>query len=709
MATEHFLLTPTKKAASTLTSVEAKKPSLLDPEALTSARKARGYLKRSINLYLKKTGDYIKELAAQPDNAQLKSLVEEQFKKAKTNFESFEQQHSIIMGLVKEADEEKEFEAYEEVFDFFSAIEKQLIEISANVADLNLTGQGDKTAEPSSAAKVPSMPSQRFKGPIPPEEAEVPAEMSLMLRALYINYKVTDHVTPFDGTDPMLYTAFRYQFESADRVMTKMANSDFEKFLELKKCLKAEPLKLVEHLPDCDQSYNRALAILDNFFVNSQTSINKITRNLQDLPKMTHNLASVKGFYTELTSLYHAMQALGLNEDAMGISLFLSNVVPKLSNVCCREWLKIQQKNKADTPLGHSCTIEDLLECVLFQLQLLQQLDDLTRVDKAKALPEKSTFKKAKNQQAQGKPQQSLPRIFLAQEKKPFKCDFCDKLNHSSLNCANLKNMNPNQVFEVANKKRLCKLCLRANHKTADCKRSEQLCCSICKKRHNTLLHLPNLGIRKNPAIKLVMRTRTENEDQAIPIPHLIKVGISAVNSKLGAQRNIYCLLDSGSNINLIKDSLVEELRLNEKATTAPNECEVLGGLKVPFSGTEVKFRLYSLMDGYRCIAAATKIPHIAVETARLEFEKAEFPHLANYPISLDLPRSEPIDIDILIGEPCYSVLMVGVKGRCQCSNAKCCPTLWLSRLGYFLGGAFLKNNHDPSCQGPPKWRQREY
>ena len=241
MATEHFLLTPTKRAASTLTSVEAKKPSLLDPEALTSARKARGYLKRSIILYLKKTGDYIKELAAQPDNAQLKSLVEEQFKKAKTNFESFEQQHSIIMGLVKEADEEKEFEAYEEVFDFFSAIEKQLIEISDNVADLNLTGKGYKTAEPSSAAKVPSMPSQRFKGPIPPEEAEVPAEMSLMLRALYINYKVTDHGTLFDGTDPMLYTAFRYQFESADRVMTKMANSDFEKFLELKNALRPNP------------------------------------------------------------------------------------------------------------------------------------------------------------------------------------------------------------------------------------------------------------------------------------------------------------------------------------------------------------------------------------------------------------------------------------------------------------------------------------
>lgn len=332
--------------------------------SLSAARKARGYSKRSFNMYLTKLANLMKDYEAQPTNKNLKYLVSDGFDKLNKAFIKLEKSQEKVIELIPENEMDDEIEFLQEFFDQFTEIQERMSELDIDIS-ISFGGKLDEKVE----EEDKPLPSRRFK---PGEEEKIPDEAVFLFKALGANYKVTDHVESFTAQDTLRYVGFRHQWESADRALTRQGFSDFEKLLELKKVLKFQPLKLIEHLPNKDPSYQLALTILDDMYLNPQISINQITQKLAELPKQGTTVSTIRDFHTEVLSLYYSMKSLDLEADFMGSSLFISSIQPKLNSVTLREWCKLTIKRKNDSPLGHSCTIQDLLDIIKFNLQMAE-------------------------------------------------------------------------------------------------------------------------------------------------------------------------------------------------------------------------------------------------------------------------------------------------------------------------------------------------
>lgn len=91
-------------------------------------------------------------------------------------------------------------------------------------------------------------------------------------------------------------------------------------------------------------------------------------------------------------------------------------------------------------------------------------------------------------------------------ENEPKKSNFKDKVkeqvcgccgkNHAIYSCEKFKSMKVNERSEMVTSKSLCILCLRPNHRVAEC--SYKSMCPTCGKKHNGLLHFEKNNDVKN-------------------------------------------------------------------------------------------------------------------------------------------------------------------------------------------------------------------
>jgi hypothetical protein len=259
------------------------------------------------------------------------------------------------------------------------------------------------------------------------------------------------------------------------------------------------------------------------------------------------------------------------------------------------------------------------------------------------------------------------------------------------LKCFSFKNKSVQQRFQLANDKKLCKLCLFSNHTTSACKKKDMFKCTICSKPHNTLLHL-NINNTNNtkpkPTVKFILRTRTEfpRIDQPTPIAHLLQAKIV---SESGQSQLITILMDSGSSMNLITSKLMRDLQLPTIDVRGPQTCELLGGIKKHLCQRQVQFELHALHSDYKCKMRASVINNIGEDNTDMNFDHNTYPHLSQYKLTIPLPKRETLTISVLVGEPAYSALFLGLDARCTCNNNNECIAVYSSKLGYYLGGSF--------------------
>lgn len=678
-------------ATDVTTAMKGLKLDVAELVSLAQARKNRGYAKRSFNLYFDRCANLIKDVEAQPDSPNLKYLVKENFLKLKISFQKLERAQEQVITACTEEEEEKEMDFFQELFEQYGDLESRIV--AANI-DIKIDSKGKGEISDEDLPKTPA--SRKFKTQPDPE---LPEEAKFLFQALGANYKVTDHITIFDGTDLLSYISFRHSWENCDRALSRQNLTDYEKFIELKKVVAKQALRLIEHLPDRDQSYDLALETLDKVYLNPQRAITQITQKLTELPKQGTTVATVSEFYTEVLSLYNSMQALNLEYDYMGTSLFISTVEKKLNGATLREWCKITLRKKSDSPLGHDCTISDLLDLIRFNLQLSESF---LSIQQTAAGNNPSQAEKPKNKSF-WKNKSTLPKNFFVQgnsgqnsqgsKQNLATCSICNKKGHASLKCNELKGKSSQQRLQIALDKKLCKLCLLGNHKTVECRKRESLKCSICSKPHNVLLHLnSNQNLPKNnSSVKLIMRANpdTQRLSEPVPIAHLLKAKLVSDN---GQSKDVIILMDSGSSVSLIKYNLVQELGLSTVNIRGPRTCELLGGIRKHLSERTVRFQLHALNSDYYCQIQASVITNIGTEHNNLTFNLDSYPYLRGHTLTMPLPREESLEISVLIGEPVYSALFLGVEARCNCANDFCCVTLYNSKLGKYLGGAYEKN-----------------
>jgi len=673
---------------------------------------SRGYARRSVNLYARKCLDLLSQIEEEENpNQSLNTLCQETYQKLKNAFEKFELENARLLSAI-DVTEVQALEAEEIYETLFKEVDRIENEILRKVGDLTptraltrlVTSHSDlpETQEPSRVFEPEPKPQFRFRGPPPKAEKETDESALLLMKCLTLSYKPAEHITPFDGTDQFQYTSFRTSFEITDRTMTDIGYSDFEKFLELKKTLRGEALKLVSTLPNLDSSYETALNLLDRFYMNPQNSIKRVTDALNGLPKMTNSIDSIKSFYQELVSVTHAFKALNMHETDMGRSLLLNSVTPKLSNSCCREFFKItQRKRNFGSPMGHDATIADLMDCILFQLQLAQQLRDANQgADRSRFL--------GKDQQKAGGPTSPFKSFKVAsteqrRESKKYSCFICKKENHTVKECNLIKTLSTKDLFEKILSLNLCKLCFWP-HKTAECKFSKQNLCKTCKGRHNSLLHLPTSKVKKiqqatmegsaNALASVRTVKYTSNKEQKMEaVPHVLRAHLSSTDPRDSRTLVVNILFDSGSSINLVSKEVAEHMQLKKLGSLGPEEKQLVVGIgNVPLPvdlNNKVSFILSPLdnsrYESPRMEGFVTEV--IDSDLGGLDFDPQKFPHLQNIELSMSMPQ-KPLKVDILLGEPWVSFFTISAPIRDPALNEPHVVAIE-TKLGTFLGGSY--------------------
>lgn len=673
----------------------------------------RGYARRSFKLYYKKLLDVLGSLEDEPTNSGFQEIGKDAYSKLKLAFTKFETQHNLLLVIpdIKE-DEVKEAEdLYEEHFHNFNEIEYRALKLiptlrepeklgpnpfaalqTSILDDVEMTDLGVRVSESQGyhtplGPKTPKKevpPQFRFRG-TPNDMEEMDEPTRLLFQALTLNFRPSEHVTAFTGTDPLLYTAFRTAFEATERTMTRIGYTPYEKFLELKKCLKGEAQRLVQHLPNLDGSYETALKILDKYYLNPQMTTKRIMDQLSQLQKMGTSPESIKQFYCELNSIYQSLNCIGLVENELGRSLFLNIVIPKLNTTCCREFFKLTIIRKDPrSSIGHSVSIGDLMELILFQGQIAQQLKEVQTVQPTQT-NFRTRYQNSTNLEKKPHENKTLFKTSQVKSNKTPMCTLCDK-DHHVKDCDLIKTLEVRDLFNLARTRELCKLCFGKTHKTIDCRLAEKLRCKVCAKAHNSALHLPIKAMKKpkntsNASVKTMNHPDPVGEFQAIP---------NILKAKLG-NTEVMVQLDSGATISLVTKRMVEKAGLRLEPVKTPVSVRGVGSIPIATLQEQVHFSLSSL-DGKENTGQITAylVNTIDDNLEGLDFDPAEFNHLENYrsELTVSLPRNK-IEIDVLLGEP-WVTFLTDVPAQNRITNPNWTiphPQIIRTKLGSFLGG----------------------
>ena len=209
-----------------------------------------------------------------------------------------------------------QYKKVQEKFTDLEGFNRKLLEVVLdedvdNVIDY-MTEKYDRMAqldEHLSLLNLPEVPS----GLVPQAQGQPQVAEKAILQSAGINFKVTDHVTPFDGKDAKEYKTFKSQWAYVEKQMEALNHSPCHMFQQLLRVLEKEPRKLVCQLESVDESYEAAWKTLDHRFGNIQLAHQIILDELARIPMMhSHSRAAVNEMYTTLQNSLHGIHGLHL-------------------------------------------------------------------------------------------------------------------------------------------------------------------------------------------------------------------------------------------------------------------------------------------------------------------------------------------------------------------------------------------------------------
>jgi hypothetical protein len=158
-------------------------------------------------------------------------------------------------------------------------------------------------------------------------------------------------------------------------------------------------------------------------------------------------------------------------------------------------------------------------------------------------------------------------------------CVLCSRAEHTLEDCIKFKDMSMSSRVEFVRNKGLCFNCLIPRHISRDCRRWSR--CTLCSKKHCTLLHPPNN--ETSPSVpKGLSKSVNASVVGAVDASPASNIGLPIVPVRVTAKGGkthvvTYAFLDSGSNTTFCSDALIDQLGITGKKvkfllTTLQNE-----------------------------------------------------------------------------------------------------------------------------------------
>ncbi|CAH8428700.1 unnamed protein product [Schistosoma turkestanicum] len=221
-------------------------------------------------------------------------------------------------------------------------------------------------------------------------------------------------------------------------------------------------------------------------------------------------------------------------------------------------------------------------------------------------------------------------------------CILC-KDNHFLDQCPTLLSLEVDKRLDLIKEKRLCRLCLKANHIAKDCRLRRGCTVEGCGGRHHTLLHVTTdvSPSNANVATNYVSNSRAENEEPKVAfavVPVILRNRDRTVET--------LAFLDSGSDSTLVLKDIVDDLKLPMEYARV--RIETMNGYReMRTNAVQLEASSYESDESIRIerayvVPSLPKIKRVVPEEKQLRL----WQHLQG----IDLRRCESKRIGLLVG-----------------------------------------------------------
>ncbi|KAL1448581.1 hypothetical protein WDU94_012306 [Cyamophila willieti] len=370
------------------------------------------------------------------------------------------------------------------------------------------------------------------------------------------------HIETFSGAVEQ-FSSFKSLF---DTLIHSSSLSEIEKFSYLLSLLKGRALNSIKSIEFNGNNYQRAYQKLCEEYSNPRlVATHYLNKILGTKPQTMESPQALRQFLDGFFIDTEAITDLNLDNlaDFMFLHLALKNLPIETRRLFEHEL----------TSLNRIPTLNDLMSFIKKRLTVLEISPPDFRKPALAVLPRAfiTTDSKFDKNDSYGN------------TSRPYStCPIC-KLNHRIHLCAKFTGMSPEQRRHAVGNARLCYACL-GPHLLSQCKTTYS--CRIChNKSHHTLLHqatIPKTDKKPESSTSLTCQQPTSSTTV------LLGTATAQVQCASGLWHHVRILIDPGSMVNFVTNSLAQSLNLPKSDTHS--HVTGLGHTPVPTLQSAVKF-----------------------------------------------------------------------------------------------------------------------
>ncbi|XP_029170207.1 uncharacterized protein LOC114939928 [Nylanderia fulva] len=453
------------------------------------------------------------------------------------------------------------------------------------------------------------------------------------------------------------WPSFRDLFLSVIGDNTSISN--IERLHHLRSSVTGQAEKLIRSLPVTGDNYDRAWAILSKHYENKRELIRSNFATFVNVSKMKGDTADeLSRIHNAATTVVNAQESIGRPIDTHGMDLF-NYLVTELFDATTRlEW-ESSTSGSAEPP-----SLETLLDFISRRILTLNAV-------RPKAINKHSgEARAAKSHVTKHGP--ASPQCALCREK------------HTLMACREFKAKSSAERKTFVETNKLCYNCL-GNHFLSRCQSKKN--CFTCNARHHTMLHeahtaSPASEVNRSAAasassLATTLATTHQSEDRKAILLATARVNIA---DRYGSPHAVRALLDQGSELSIISETVAQRLRL-PRVHTGLSIFGVGGARPGPTRG-KVTLNISSDVTNAKLSVVAYVLPRLLLTQGPASRTNQRWPHIQGLQLA-DPTFQDDDPAELLLGaEVCSFIIEAGVR-----KGGPEMPIAQKTMLGWILSG----------------------
>ncbi|XP_076294560.1 uncharacterized protein LOC143215865 [Lasioglossum baleicum] len=448
----------------------------------------------------------------------------------------------------------------------------------------------------------------------------------------------------------------------ASLVLSNDSLSSTEKFHYLLLSVHGEALDLIRNLPVDGAHFDRAWQLIVGQYENTRVLVDNLLGTLFSLPAATsESAAELKRIRGTVKQVLNALEVLKCQVQHWG-PFIIYWVTQRLDPETLKAW-ELQIADNSDYP--EFSVLDTFLEHRIRALAKVESTKPVTSVSKSRAPGAQS-------------------HATIASQNRCILC--C--ADHYLGRCAQYLAKTPEQRKQLVTQHRRCYNCL-GNHPIKVCRHTTT--CMKCASRHHTSLHDASISSsasssssESEPIVEAPPAAAHHVMPASLPVlsrrPMILATALVTILSTNGDNIRARVLLDQGSEVSFIKESICQRLRLPRQHARMPIY-GIGAGHTVTTRGVST-FVISSLTQTYTCEVKAFILPELTHYAPAATSPHASWDHIQGLQLA-DPSYLDPQPIDMVIGVDVYSRIIRPDIRRGDDDS----PVAQLTTLGWVISG----------------------